>query len=86
MYSLVVLHPAWGEGVLQMALKTARPIATITKRGSGLVIPITDAWAKVLGWNRNDQVHLAVVRGALLVTRIVLPKVGDLQDKVKRSG
>jgi hypothetical protein len=60
-----------------------RPVVVLTKRGSGVVIPLSRAWLSKLGWNRNDHVVLSTQDGVLIVRKIELPKAPDLRVKAE---
>lgn len=60
-------------------------VVVIRKDGPCCKIRLSAPWMKRLGWNPEDHVHLAVVDGALVVTRIPLPSSGDLRRKVEAS-
>lgn len=61
-----------------MALGEQIKLTTLNKRGTATCINVSNRLAQRLGWNKGDALRLDVVRGSLVVSKVVLPAAPDV--------
>lgn len=69
-----------------MALGEQIKLVTLQKRGQGTCVNISNKVRALLGWNRGDALRLDIIKGALVVTKVMLPPAADVMDNVTRRG
>jgi antitoxin component of MazEF toxin-antitoxin module len=57
----------------------------LQKRGSGLCVVLPKHYIDRLGWCRDDALRLDIVQGVLVVCKVDLPVIPDLQSVVQSA-
>jgi hypothetical protein len=63
-----------------MALGEQIRLVTLQKRGTATCVNVSNKVRARLGWNLGDALRLDIVRGALVVTKVILPPAVDVAN------
>ncbi len=68
-----------------MAINQRPELGRVQRHGDSHAVVLPKRIMQLLGWNRHDIVNMQVVQGALVLSRIDLPKVTELPREIEQS-